>query len=49
MTATIIIPKNTDQNSEPELPQKSENIAEITPESKPEKVISLEDFLVRAS
>ncbi|MEG4625749.1 Uma2 family endonuclease [Microcoleus sp. w1-18aA5] len=47
MTATIIIPKNADQNSEPELPQKSENIAEIPPKSEPKKVISLEDFLVR--
>ncbi|MEG4485116.1 Uma2 family endonuclease [Microcoleus sp. D2_18a_B4] len=47
MTATIIIPKNADQNSEPELPQKLENIPEIPPESEPQKVISLEDFLVR--
>ncbi|MEG4230739.1 Uma2 family endonuclease [Microcoleus sp. Pol11C3] len=47
MTATILIPKNADQNSEPELPQKSENIAEIPPESEPKKVISLEEFLVR--
>ncbi|MEG4851794.1 Uma2 family endonuclease [Microcoleus sp. B5-D4] len=47
MTATIIIPKKAEQNSEPELPQKSENIAGISPESEPKKVISLEDFLVR--
>ncbi|MEG4532582.1 Uma2 family endonuclease [Microcoleus sp. D2_18a_D3] len=47
MRATIIIQKNADQNSEPELPQKSENIAESPPESEPKKVISLENFLVR--
>ncbi|MEG4985987.1 Uma2 family endonuclease [Microcoleus sp. BR0-C5] len=47
MTATIIIPKNADQNSEPKLPQKSENIAEIPPEFESKKVISLEEFLVK--
>lgn len=47
MTATIIIPKNADQKSEYESQPKLENIAEIQPESEPEKVISLEDFLVR--
>ncbi|MEG4350082.1 Uma2 family endonuclease [Microcoleus sp. LAD1_D3] len=47
MTATIIIPKNADPNSKQELPQKSENISEITPECEPKKVISLEKFLVR--
>ncbi|MEG4022776.1 Uma2 family endonuclease [Microcoleus sp. S13C4] len=47
MTATIIIPNNADQKSEQELPQKSENIAKIPPESDHKKVISLEDFLVR--
>ena len=47
MTATIILPKNTDQKLEPELQPKLEIIAEIQPESDPEKVISLEDFLVK--
>ena len=47
MTATIIIPKNADQNSELELPQKSENTAQNPPEFETKKVISLEDFLVR--
>ncbi|MEG4203221.1 Uma2 family endonuclease [Microcoleus sp. Pol7_A1] len=47
MTATIIIPKNADQNSEPESHQKLENIPEIHPESEREKVISLEEFLVK--
>ncbi|MEG4578482.1 Uma2 family endonuclease [Microcoleus sp. MON1_C5] len=47
MTATIIIPQNADHNSDSELPQKIENIAEISPQSEPKKVISLEEFLVR--
>lgn len=47
MTATIIIPKNADQNSEPQLHPKLENTPEIYPESQPEKVISLEEFLVK--
>jgi Uma2 family endonuclease len=47
VTATIIIPKNTDQKSEYESQQKFENIAEIQPESAPKQVISLEDFLVK--
>ncbi|AFZ09470.1 protein of unknown function DUF820 [Oscillatoria nigro-viridis PCC 7112] len=46
MTATIIIPKNSDRNSEPESHPKLENTPEIYPESQPEKVISLEEFLV---
>ncbi|MEG4840880.1 Uma2 family endonuclease [Microcoleus sp. B9-D4] len=46
MTATIIIPKNAGQNSEPESHPKLENTPEIYPESQPEKVISLEEFLV---
>ena len=47
MTATTISPKNADQKLEPGLPQKSENIADNQPESEPEKVISLEEFLVK--
>ena len=47
MTATTISPKNADQKLEPGLPQKSENIAENHPESEPEKVLSLEEFLVK--
>ncbi|MEZ2236606.1 Uma2 family endonuclease [Microcoleus sp.] len=47
MTATIIIPKNADPKIEPESQQKSENIAELQPESEPKQVISLEDFLVK--
>jgi Uma2 family endonuclease len=47
VTATIILPKNADQKLEPELQPKLEIIAEIQPESDPEKVISLEDFLVK--
>ena len=48
MTATIIISKNADQKLEAESPQPTyENIAEIQPESELEKVISLEDFLVK--
>lgn len=47
MTATIIIPKNIDQKLESESQPKFENTAEIQPESDTEKVISLEDFLVR--
>ncbi|MEG4495899.1 Uma2 family endonuclease [Microcoleus sp. F10-C6] len=47
MTATIIIPNSDDQNSDPELPQKLENVAEIPPQSEPKKVISLEKFLVK--
>ncbi len=48
MTATIIISKNADQKLESESPQPTfENIAEIQPESELEKVISLEEFLVK--
>ncbi len=47
MTATIILPKNADQKSESELQPKFENIAETQPESDTEKVISLEEFLVK--
>jgi len=47
MTATIIIPKNADQNSEPESHPKLENIPQLHPESQPKKVISLEEFLVK--
>jgi Uma2 family endonuclease len=47
MTATIIQPKSADQKIEPESQPKLENIAEIQPESEPEKVISLEEFLVK--
>ncbi|MEG4088368.1 Uma2 family endonuclease [Microcoleus sp. Pol12B4] len=47
MTATIIIPQNADQNSELESHPQLENKPEISPESEPKKVISLEDFLVR--
>ncbi|MEG4028444.1 MULTISPECIES: Uma2 family endonuclease [unclassified Microcoleus] len=46
MTATIIIPKNADQNSELESPPQLENTPKISPESEPKKVISLEEFLV---
>ena len=47
MTVTTISPKNAHQKLEPELPHQSENIAENQPESEPEKVISLEEFLVK--
>jgi Uma2 family endonuclease len=47
VTATIIIPQNADQKLEPELQPELEIITEIQPESAPQKVISLEDFLVR--
>ncbi|MEG4426988.1 MULTISPECIES: Uma2 family endonuclease [unclassified Microcoleus] len=47
MTATIIIPNSGDQNSDQELPQKLENVAEIPPQSETKKVISLEKFLVK--
>ena len=47
MTATIIPPKTADVKSEPESQPQLENIAEIQPESEPEKVISLEEFLVK--
>lgn len=47
MTATIIPPKTTDLKSEPESQPKSENIAEIQPKSEPQKIISLEEFLVK--
>ncbi|MEP6487803.1 Uma2 family endonuclease [Microcoleus vaginatus GB2-A3] len=47
MTATIIIPKNADQNLDTELPPQLENTAEIPPQSEPKKVISLEEFLVK--
>ena len=47
MTATIILPKNADKKLEPESPTELVDIAEIQPESEPEKVISLEQFLVK--
>jgi Uma2 family endonuclease len=47
VTATIISPKTTDLKSDPESQQNSENIAEIQPKSEPQKIISLEEFLVK--
>lgn len=47
MTATTIIPKTPDQKLELESQTKLEITAEIQRESEPEKVISLEEFLVR--
>ncbi|MEG4941949.1 Uma2 family endonuclease [Microcoleus sp. F4-D5] len=47
MKATIITPKNADKNSEHESHFKLENIPEFPPQSQPEKVISLEEFLVK--
>ena len=47
MTATIIIPKNADQKLEPELLTELVDIAEIQSQSEPQKVISLEEFLVK--
>lgn len=47
MTATIISSKNAAKKSEPESPPELGNIPEIQPESKPEKVLSLEEFLVK--
>lgn len=47
VTATIIIPKNADQKIEPESQPELENTPEIPPESAPQKVISLEEFLVK--
>ena len=47
MTATIILPKNTDQKSQYESQPTFENIAETQPKSDYQKVISLENFLVR--
>ncbi|MEG5175286.1 Uma2 family endonuclease [Microcoleus sp. B3-D7] len=47
MTATIIIPKNADQNSELESHPQLENTPKNSPESEPKKVISLEHFLVK--
>ncbi|MEG4112370.1 MULTISPECIES: Uma2 family endonuclease [unclassified Microcoleus] len=47
MTATIIIPQNADNNSELESHPQLENTPEISHESEPKKVISLEDFLVK--
>ena len=47
MTVTTISPKNADKKLEPESQPKLEVIAEIHPEAKPEKVISLEEFLVK--
>jgi len=47
VTVTTISPKNADKKLEPESPPKLENIAENQPESEPEKVISLEEFLVK--
>ena len=47
MTVTTISPKNADQKLEPESQPKLEVIAEIHPESEQEKVIALEEFLVK--
>ncbi|MEG3844940.1 Uma2 family endonuclease [Microcoleus sp. herbarium14] len=47
MTATIISSKNTDQKSEPQSPPELGNIPEIKPESQLEKILSLEEFLVK--
>ena len=47
MTVTTISPKNADKNLEPKSQPKLEVIAEISPESEPKKVISLENFLVK--
>ena len=47
MTATIILPKNADNKIVPESQTQLEITAEIQPESEPEKVISLEEFLVK--
>ena len=47
MTATIILPKTADQKSDSESQSKLVNLAENPPESAPEKVISLEEFLVK--
>ena len=47
MTVATISPKNADKKLEPESQPKLEVIAEINPESEPEKVISLEEFLVK--
>ena len=47
MTATIITPKNADPKLEPELPTELVDIAEIQSQSEPQKVISLEEFLVK--
>ncbi|TAG16711.1 MAG: Uma2 family endonuclease [Oscillatoriales cyanobacterium] len=47
MTATIIIPKNADKKSPPESPPELENTPQIQPKSDPQKIISLEDFLVK--
>ncbi len=47
MTVTTISPKKADKKLEPESQPKLEVIAEIPPESEQEKVIPLEDFLVK--
>jgi Uma2 family endonuclease len=47
VTVTTISPKNADKKLEPESQPKLEVIPEINPESEPEKVISLEEFLVK--
>ena len=47
MTVTTISPKNAAKKLEPESQQKVEFIAEIHPESEQEKVIPLEEFLVK--
>jgi Uma2 family endonuclease len=47
VTTTTILPKTDSKNLEPESQPKLENTAEIQTESKPEKVISLEEFLVK--
>lgn len=47
MTVTTISPKNADKKLEPESQPKLEVIAEIHPEYEQEKVIPLEEFLVK--
>ncbi|MFM9266058.1 Uma2 family endonuclease [Tychonema sp. BBK16] len=47
MTATIILPKNADPKLQAESQPALENIPEIQPESESQKVISLEEFLVK--
>jgi Uma2 family endonuclease len=47
MTTTISLPKTTDLKLEPESQPNSENIAKLQPESEPQKIISLEEFLVK--
>jgi hypothetical protein len=47
VTATTTIPKNADPKLDPESQSKLVNIAETQPKSASQKVISLENFLVR--